>query len=202
MIAIASAASATPQAIGSIFRDPAADPSVRDVSEEDRARQTMNSYAACLVRTRSVKVSRALARPTAEVQSALAGLADSSCLNDGKLKMSGDLLRGALYRALYLRDFARTAPVSDAAPGAVPASSDVLQQFGYCVDQADPLNARAFVASVPATGAERAALQGLGPALSRCVAPGNNVRFSRSTLQGVLAEAAYRRATGSHTVTK
>jgi hypothetical protein len=74
---------------------------------------------------------------------------------------------------------------------------NLLQRFGDCVVSANPADARALVLATAATQAERAAIARLGPALGGCVAPKNQVRFSRAVLQGVLAEALYKRAAAS-----
>ena len=56
------------------------------------------------------------------------------------------------------------------------------------------MHTRAFVMAIPATAAEQSALAAVGPALSQCIAPGNQIHFTRAVLQGAVAEAAYRQA--------
>ena len=185
-----------------ILPDRAASPSEREVAPADQARQTMNDYAVCLVHTRLMAVQRALALSTdAAVGEGLAKLADRECLAHGELRMPRALLRGAVYRALYLRDFGRTPPAAPAL-AAAPSGDSAFERFGSCVNAADVGDTREFVMSVPATTREAAALKALAPALGQCIAPGNQIRFSRAVLQGVLAEAAYRQAKAPTAVNK
>jgi hypothetical protein len=194
------------QQTGHIIPDHAAEVSDRDVSAADRARDTMNRYGVCVVRVKAVAVKRALSQPTDQaIDAALAKIAIDECLGSGELTMSRSLFRGAVYRALYIRDFGQVSPVpatigvqgKDAAEAAATTSMNLLQRFGDCVVGADPADARALVLATAATQAERGAITRLGPALGGCVAPKNQVRFSRAVLQGVLAEALYKRAAAS-----
>ncbi|MBO9623082.1 MAG: hypothetical protein J7500_10265 [Sphingomonas sp.] len=193
------APAAQAQQTGHIIADHAAEVSTRDVSAADQARDTMNRYGICVVRMKSVAVKRALSKPSDEaIDAALAKIAISECLGSGELTMSRPLFRGAVYRALYIRDFGQVsqAPAAVAEP-AVTTSANLLQSFGDCVVVADPDDARALVLATAATQTERSAIARLGPALGSCVAPKNQMRFSRAVLQGVLAEALYKRAAAS-----
>ena len=190
---------------GSILADPAARISDRNISEADRARQTMNDYATCLVKIRTVAVRKALnAGSDAAVNGALAKLAIPDCLDSGMLRMPEQLLRGSIYRALYLREFARepSVPAGVTNAAAVDPDDNPLRNFGHCVNHLDQVNTRMAVMARPATVAERQAFNALSPTLGQCVAPGNQIRFTRSVLQGALAEAAYRQATLSTPVSK
>ena len=196
------AAQVSSPATGSILNDPAAAMTSRDIADADKAHQTMNDYAVCLVRTNATGVRKALRQGSdAEVGAALARLSTDNCLLDGMLRMPQTLLRGAVYRALYLHDFVRLpAVVSSAKPAS--ADGDPLRAFGFCVNTLDAADTRTFVMATPATSAEKAALSALTPALSQCVSPSNRIRFTRAVLQGTLAEAAYRQASASTVVTK
>jgi hypothetical protein len=193
VVAIAAAPPLAAQQTGSILPDPTARPSERDISAADRARQTVNDYGMCIVKTKLVAVRKALAQPDEAVSGALARLAGNDCLMRGELRMSPMLMRGAVYRALYIRAFGRSAP-QPPKTDVVSTSTDPLRVFGQCVNRLDPANVRALVLAVPATSTEAAALQALTPIFSRCVAPGQNIRFSRAVVQSALAESAYRDA--------
>jgi hypothetical protein len=85
--------------------------------------------------------------------------------NSGKadgFRMSGYLGRGDLARAL-LRVGAK--PAGEPAVGVQPANPVDLttDRFGACLAAAGPAEARAFVAALPASGAEHAALAVLQP---------------------------------------
>ncbi|MBC9031561.1 hypothetical protein IAG41_04070 [Sphingomonas sp. JC676] len=201
------APAAQAQQTGHIIVDHAAEASTRDVSAADQARDTMNRYGVCVVKVKSVAVKRALSQPTDQaIDSALAKIAIDECLGSGELTMSRSLFRGAVYRALYIRDFGQVsqAPATigmqgkdAAAEAAATTPMNLLQRFGDCVVRADPADAQALVLATAATQAERSAITRLGPSLGGCVAPTNQVRFSRAVLQGVLAEALYKRAAAS-----
>ena len=196
ILSLAAACALVPAAAAaqSIISDPAAALSTRDISPAAQARDSMNRYAECIVKTHTTAVRRALSETApAAVTIALANLADRDCLRDGELQMGTSLFRGALYRALYLRDFGTDAalPPSDLA---LEPSSNPLLEFGNCVAAFDPAQTQAFVVSKPATTAETEAITKLGASFGRCVAPGNQAQFSRTVLQGALAEALYKRS--------
>lgn len=178
----------------SIIPDPAAALSTRDISPAAQARDSMNRYAECIVRTHASAVREALSETSeAAVTTALARLADRDCLLTGELQMGTSLFRGALYRALYLRDFGADAdlPPTDFA---LESSPNPLLEFGNCVAVLDPAQTRAFVVARPATSAETDAVTKLAASFGRCMAPGNQAQFSKTVLQGALAEALYKRS--------
>lgn len=170
----------------------AAAPSDRPLSSIDRARDLMNQYGICIVSQHLGTARRALAEPEGPaLNRALAKLATDDCLFSGRLQMSQPLFRGALYRAMYLRDFAFLPQDELAALKA--ARGDALPTFGDCVARLSPDGARALVMASPATRSERDALDTLRPALSDCLPPKQQVRFTLWGLQATLAEALYKR---------
>lgn len=197
------------QATGHIIRRPdPAELSSRAIPAGEQARDTMNRYAICLVRSRYLAMRSALSKTSpVEVDVALRKIVHRDCLAEGSLRMPAALLRGASYRALYLRDFGPNSPV---VPAGVEGSSeaagstvgDPLSTFAHCVLTQNPDAARAFVLSSPATPAEGEALAALTPALGNCIAPGDKVRFSRSVLQGALSEALYKRVSAAASANK
>ena len=151
----------------------------------------MNRYAECVVKKRTSAVRRALSNATyQEVNHELAKLANNDCILTGELRMDETLFRGAVYRALYKRDFGADAALP-ASSVTLTAASDPVLVFGNCVATLDPVEARAFVLAQPATSVERDAVAKLGASFSQCLAPGNEGRFSKTVLQGALAEALY-----------
>jgi hypothetical protein len=180
-----------------VLPDPAARLSTRDISPADQARDTMNRYAECIMKTRPAAVRRALSRPDAVIPVELAKIADGDCLMNGELRMNASLFRGAIFRAIYMRDFSHEPLPSAWGEAAMTASANPLLTFADCVVQLDPNNARSFVLAKPATPDERDAVANLSATLGRCVAPGDQVGFSKTVLQGALAEALYRRTEAS-----
>jgi hypothetical protein len=168
--------------------------STRDISDQDRARDTMTRFAACVVKARPNLTKEALAKTTpGESVAALNDLVKTECLAGGELRMAPDIFRGALYRALYMREFGENAE----APHVVAASEGVatstpLQAFGDCVLRTAPAATRLFVVADVATPEEKQAFADLTPALGGCVDPREQMRFNRASLEATLAEALYK----------
>jgi len=168
--------------------------STRDVSDEDRARDTMTRFAACVVKARPNLTKEALSKPAgAESVIALNDLMKPECLAGGQLRMGHAILRGALYRALYVREFGEDAEMPQfAAQSEGVAPSTGLQAFSECVLRAAPAATRTFVLAEVATPEEKQALTDLRPALSGCVDPREQLRFNSASLEAALAEALYK----------
>ena len=170
--------------------------STRDISDAERARDTMNRFAICVVRARPDRTREALAKTGyAESTAAMARLMKSECLAGGQLAMNPRDLRGALFRALYLREFGDDAePLQFAPDSASPAASAPLESFGDCVLRAAPAATRVFVVAEVASNEEKQAIADLGPAMAGCVDPQAQLRFSPTSLEATLAEALYKRS--------
>ena len=187
--------------------EPALPPDSVAMPPVERARYTLNAYATCLLHMNRKKVEAALALPvgTRESDAAERTLSVDECLGNGELKMDGTLLRGALYRALYRTDFWKTAPAlspqaidyaADMGPGLDSSQYVALHQYGECIVRADPADARSVLMSATASSTEHDALLRLSPTFSTCLAKGSQVKFSKSTLLGLLAEVMVRLANG------
>lgn len=173
------------------------------------AQKAAEDFGTCLLSRERERMAKLIDLPVdsaeyAKLFDAMFGRTDQ-CLSDGTLKISELMLRGALFQALYRRDFSGDtelrfdptvqtgyrdlykAELSDKARMYVS-----LENFGECVSRADPYGVRALVLSRPGSSAESAALTQLHPRLAGCVVQGNQVRFSRANLKGILAEGLYR----------
>lgn len=168
--------------------------STDDMSDEDRARDTMTRYAACLVKARPNLTKQALALPQgAESITALNDLMKPECLAGGQLRMGPAILRGALYRALFIREFGENAQaLRFAAAGEGAAPSAGLDSFSECVLRAAPAATQTFVLAEVASPEEQQALSELRPAMSECVNPRGQLRFNAASLEAALAEALYK----------
>lgn len=175
----------------------------RRMNDNDKARQVMNDFAVCMVKL-SPKVSEAALerQPFAASFKALDQLVNSDCINVGALQMPAALLRGAMFRALYLRDFRKAAPAGErpainyfAHAGVTAAEQGLasLRAFSSCVSHANPKASRALVLANVATPAEAQAIDKLRPNLADCLKDGT-FKLSRGTLQGLIAETLYREA--------
>jgi hypothetical protein len=172
----------------------------RPLSEIDQSREMLNQYGYCIMVQHFSGVRHALALPDdAAVEAALMKFADNDCLFTGQMKMSPALLRGAIYRAMYLREFgylsqterAIVIPANGGPGNEVDAAPSTT--FGGCVAKLAPDATRDLVISDPATSLEAKALDRLRPALADCLPPKQQFRLSRWALQAELAESLYKR---------
>jgi hypothetical protein len=131
-----------------------------------------------------------------QITDELAKLATNDCILSGELQMGRTMFRGSIYRALYARDFGADAALP-ASEVRLTTSSDPVLVFGDCVATLDPGETRAFVLARPATSMEDDAVAKLAASFARCLTAGNEARFSKTVLQGALAEALYKRSTAS-----
>lgn len=191
-----------------------------DAAQANAARRTMRAFATCVVhiareghRPRARLVAFLSSSPTsAEGGSAAQDLMIPQCLNHGarvpewyveQLRLSPQLLRGQFFRTLYLdqqrsRSVVRIRREEIKAGFALPQADGLapLQRFGDCVVSGNPAGAAAAIRQDPGSTGETVAYRALSEALSRCVQGGDTLRFSRSVLEGVLAEALYKQANG------
>lgn len=178
------------------------------------ARATMRHYGQCLVNTPAGELTHAavlvlLTRPDGTLTAKeTQRLRVPECLDrkdtafdyDTQLSFAEPLLRGAIFRALYfgpLKPQVRSWATANAIAPAWSSGGDAraaLQKFGGCVVNADPATAERALKAAPVSADEGNAYQDLAPALGRCVAEGVALQLSKSVLEGILAEALYRRS--------
>jgi hypothetical protein len=118
-----------------------------------------------------------------------------------KLRYATLLLKGQTYRAIVLNDVlqgisARTrkelsSEFQRLAKVPLDASRDPIRAFGACVAALDPQNARKAIGGLPASDAEDAAYAALTASMSQCIAPGENIAFTKQVLEGALAEGLF-----------
>ena len=119
--------------------------------------------------------------------------------------------RGAVAERLLYRDFTAigAAPRGRAARVFEPVSDYYVRyadegaratlsmlDMASCVVRADPRQSYAFFRTQRGSAAERAAIEGMMPAISGCVSQGENIDLSPAVFRAFLAEAAYRAAAG------
>ncbi len=115
------------------------------------------------------------------------------------------MLRGAIYKAMYVRDFAGKAPEMGSAPdytvdargqdAAAVKNYVADRQFAACVIRAKPDLARAYVLAEPEGNAEFDALKALQPTIEDCTSSDRDAPMTRSTISGLVSEVLYRMAT-------
>ncbi len=180
-----------------------AGPANRKMSDSDRARQLTNDFAVCVLKTSPRSVERAVKLPAADSYNELEKLATGECLTSGALEIPRQLMRGAAFRALYIRDYRKQAPEPrlSAVDYLITASRDPYSQelarlnnFGSCVAVANPVAARSLVLANASTLDETAAIDALRPNFADCLPGGTTSKFTKGVLQGLLAEILYREA--------
>lgn len=132
-------------------------------------------------------------------------LLDDGCLPEGHPPVDARLVRGALFEALYNRDFPRATPADFAgrpalaAPegGVNPPLDASLIRFGECIARAAPADAHRLVTAAPGGAEESSAIGALSPRLAPCMQQGLRVTFSAPMLRGVVAEALYKLSRGA-----
>lgn len=119
----------------------------------------------------------------------------------GTLAFPQFLIRGMLFRALYLRQGMskrlRDEPVDFAAyitDKSAPSSIEyrILMDFAGCVARTDIVGARNYVLARPDSPAEMVALAALQPSLGPCFPAGSQIKLAKPLLTSILAEALYR----------
>ena len=177
----------------------------------DEPRRTMAAYTTCLANRLGYKLRPVLDMPvgSSETNARMIALNDSGCLpveNVGaiSLKFKPVLMRGGLFEAFYIKDFAAVAaatfddvptiayPAGDVSKNAEAARYNVQMDIGDCVVRKAPAEARSLLVTEVASGAEGAAVTALVPALSACAMKGQTVSLSKSIVRGMIAEPLYR----------
>lgn len=208
--ALAAGAPASAQETGTLITHKSAE---IDGRGRDAARATMEAFAACTV---SRYTGRAQALADVPVDSTryerlFRNMFDSygdECLSGmegGRLSFSSGLFRGALFQALYEREFKENAPTDFSAVTdtgylqlySSPLSAEArtalaLERFGECVSRADPLGVRKLLRQRPGSSDEDEAINALRPKFAACIPRDQTIRFSPSILKGAVAEGIYR----------
>jgi hypothetical protein len=181
----------------------------RDLSPADEARSTLRAAIKCAVddntffrRGRGVfdvleggSDPEAFGRLYVQIQSCLARTHHDD--RGVSLQFPRDVLKGQIYRAIVLDGWGieRRRDLMPELQRIADLERDVttspLSAFGVCVARLDPANARRAIGSMTAGDDEAAAYAALAPALAQCVAPGNEVRFTKQVLEGALSEGLF-----------
>ncbi len=173
------------------------------------SRRAMEDFAKCLVSREGGRVAKLIDLPvdTKAADAALDAIYGQTdeCLSDGQLRMNELGIRGAIFQALYERDFSTNSVLSFPAElqtgyrSMYPAElSDKarmyvsLNHFSECVARADPNGVRQLITSRVESSTETTSFAALLPKFSACIVKDNEIRFSKSNLKGFLAEGLYR----------
>jgi hypothetical protein len=207
MAALCAAPALLAQETGSLIRNR---PAQIDSTSTAGARTTMLQFAQCIVGRDRGRVARMVELPVNDAEygrlsKKLFDSMDEQCLGDGGLSFNTTLFTGALFDALYVREFRYNGPTafpasvttSYVARYTAPYSQEVrqalaLEQFGECVARAEPAETRKLLLALPGTATEREQFALLTPRFGACVVKGSTVAMSKSIIRGALAEGMYR----------
>jgi hypothetical protein len=192
-------------------------PAQIDSRDKDAARKTLEVFATCIVERQSGRAAKLanMRVDTPEYLKQLNGLSDfyDDCISSGRFEYGYSLLRGAIFQALYKREFKLSGPLTFnpalesgyatlyTEPYSPEVQSSIAQvRFGECVSRADAANVRGFISAPPGSALETSSVQALAPKLGPCVAQGNQIKFNKTVLKGMLAEGLYRLSMASKAV--
>jgi hypothetical protein len=130
-------------------------------------------------------------------------IVNSDCLTRGRIMMAPELLRQALYAALYRRAFGKDVPAEfvpavsyelefDAPHLPLTARQVALRQVGDCATSRALSSAHRFAVAKVRSDEEAALLPDVVQALSECLDRDEEVAFTRPVLKGMLAESLYK----------
>lgn len=171
------------------------------------ARKTLREFGICTVNRHPGAAEQVIDEPVdaQDFRRKLTQVADEECFSNGELQMPAELLRAAIFEAMYLREFTegpvdalKAAPSFDySKPYQRPLSDDAANTVGLaivadCITRTTPAAARDLVTSMPGSPSEDRAIGVLARQLPGCVPPNKTFRFSRSAIRGSVAEALLR----------
>jgi hypothetical protein len=144
-----------------------------------------------------------------EYSRALTKMVGPDCLWDGELRFKAIIIRGAMFTELWRRRViaeSRGKPWGPVLPAYVfadvpmDASPAIKQQaallwLGDCIVKRDRAAASEVLLQPIGSKAQRQAYTRLNPNLGPCLPEGMKLTFSKSILEGALAEALYRAPT-------
>lgn len=198
---------ASPGDAQTLDRSPAV-PNEREVwrNPELEAQRTLAEYARCIVARYGDRLDAFLDAPSGSREAERLGrrLARSDCFHGGQLRFVDTLFAGAIYEALYDRDYA-SMPIPDLAGIRIASDTPVeaeegneqavlfnaLERFANCAVRVDAAGTRALLDSHVTEDDETEAFQALMPALNGCLT-GADLHFGRPMLRSILAEALYK----------
>jgi hypothetical protein len=196
------------QETGSIRGDTASVDVPEGRSTGDAARAVSDNFALCIVKRHYVQVLKTLAGPqdAAHDFKFLPKLMDGECFtgsssvgrsggtDEVEMNTNPVSFRGALYKALVRKDFARRAATFGPVGSPITGDNSQIHQFADCVARADPDNTLKLVRTTAGNPIEQTAIGALRPHLDQCTPQGAQMAFSKGNLIGYLAEAYYRAA--------
>jgi hypothetical protein len=176
---------------------------------DERARYSLVKMGECMVkenRNRALKYLASFPESKDSYKLANQWLRQDDCLSSGDITMQDSDMRAAIFGALYRTEYRLKGPldVANAKPvdysqGNAITTLDPMQkqvvairQMGDCVVRAQPAAAHLLVVSDVHTDPEAGAYRAIVPALGPCISNGVQIKLTKLSLYGIVAEAIYR----------
>lgn len=186
-----------------------ADPArLASASPVEKARVMMNDFALCHATRGRKKIEQINAKQPVPVLAAqqydnlLSGTSD--CLTNSSLSFNAEIFSGASFLAMLRLDYRQADRVPALHSVDYMKLADVVapegrqyvatRSFAQCVVMAAPRETAALLFSRELSKSEDEAFASVSPHLGPCLAAGQEVKFSRTIIYGLLAEAMYRAA--------
>ena len=193
----------------------------QDVLPVHEAEKDLAEYADCVVGRKAFRKPVAeflqVVPDSASFYKSSMKAADLTCLNDAavrrrtaklEMRLQPATFRGALYPALYRRDYGKVGPPAgliSAAPydlsnefkgdvSTLPQDYRPGRAIGDCIARTAPQDAHLMLTSRPWSAGEGAAIERLKLVLARCLSTAQTARFSREALRAYVGEATYKLA--------
>lgn len=180
-------------------------------AKPEEAEQTMQKFSKCLLKSpaRQKAVMQYLQLPNDDPEQGKRGaaLTKSGCVPSGtrQMRFQPELFRYSLFSALYARYFKKKSPESlemrrrldfasefDQSRAIVSKIELASRSFGDCVARRNPADSHSLLLTTIHSGSERKMISKISPDLSACVSDGIELKFSRTVIRGILAEAMYK----------
>ncbi len=198
--------------------------SAQDMLPAHEAEKDLAEYADCVAKRKAFRKPVAeflrVVPDSAPFYRASMKAADLTCLNDAAVRRRASKLemrlqpatfRGALYPALYRRDYGKAGPPAgmatvaaydlakefDGEVSTLPADYAPGRAIGDCIARKAPHDVHSMLVSHPWSTGEDAAIGRLKPVLANCLPSQQTVRFSREALRAYVGEATYKLAIAS-----
>jgi len=180
---------------------------LKSVGGPAAARAALEDYAACQVGRQPARLAKLLTVrvDTAEYVALMNSLLGfDACISSGTLVVTPNTHRGALFQALYNREFKKNTPIDfkdiksnyrELYPEDLSVEAQnwlSLLAFSECVVRSDPTAVRDLMRSLTGASSEDIAFMRIGPNLNACMPEGKKLTFSKSIIKGLLAESIYR----------
>jgi len=176
------------------------------------AERTMAQFSKCLLRKpwRKTAAMNYLALPNGDPEQGKRGLAltSSGCVPSGtsQMRFQSRMFRNSIFSALYAKYFRKEEPKNlvtkppldfklefNEVRAPVSKLELAVRNFGDCVSRRNADEVHSLLLTPIHSNKEKESISAIMPDLSACLTDGVQLKFSRTVIRGILAEAMYKR---------